>query len=140
MNADTLWRRGIREVHIQAAGLLELHIITHKRRFEIAISALYGDPGALRLLATMDNAVRQIEETPASSSKLCACCPDPLRRGKFIVGVTLPARPDATHCAAFGICQACAADEATLHDKALAVLRELWPEGRPVTIQAGGRA
>jgi len=136
MGADMndTWAEGIRHVHEQAGGVLELTVIEQEDVSELLACARSGDREAGLLAALLSKTLHNILDAPRSQPALCGRCSEALRSGRFAVALVLPLRGDVTVGVGLAICHRCATTRADVQKMALVALQDLWPDLKPVTV------
>ncbi len=132
----------LERIQAEGAGVFDILVLQPSDAPDILADALAGDPQAPMLLRTMGSTIASIEEAPRRARKLCACCPRPLRRGRYSIGLVLPRRDSPTEALAMGVCVCCGTEREAIRAKLGVALRRIWPDLRQVKIthHAGGRA
>lgn len=107
--------------------------------------AAAGDPDAIRVLATVEDAVRRITAAPRRSPMHCASCPRPLlRKTAFAFAVVEASHENPTSGLAIAVCPRCATTPEQIRQKAITALRKVWPDLslRPIAVThpSGGHA
>ena len=101
---------GIRAVHAESGGLLEVHVFAPGDVGKLLADVLMGDATAGRLFEAINNGIEQIGAAPRRKPVLCLCCPRAIRlRDQFSIVVTLPRSDNPTMGIASALCQRCAA-------------------------------
>jgi hypothetical protein len=138
------WRKGVFDIHNEAAGLLDVDIIDAVRGADLIGDAIQGDREALTLLRAVAQAATRIKDAPRRTPSLCLCCPRVIRRltPATIFGVARPSIARPSNALAFAFCDRCSADRGNLAAKTAEGLRRIWPDIRAVEIShpEGGRA
>ena len=84
----------IKQIHTEAAGVLDLFVFSPEQIDELLAAALLGgDAAARRLVKLVLAAGGRISSAPRKQPALCMCCPRPVRRAGTIV-LVLPHRDD----------------------------------------------
>lgn len=131
------WADAIRRVHDQAAGILHVVVIERDDVPGLLARAMLGDAEATRLAHVLTRALERIAGAPRRRPAMCACCPRPLKDGRFSIAVALPARDDATQGLALAVCRDCATGRVAVEAAATKALRCLWPAARPIRVHPG---
>lgn len=133
---------GLNRIHAEAAGACDLIVVQPCDAAGILADALAGDPHAASLLTALNDASEAIVRAPRRASKLCACCPRPLRKGRYSFGLVLPLCDSPTAALAMAVCHRCATERSDIQTKLMGALKVIWPDLRPITVthQDGGRA
>lgn len=135
------WEEGIRRFSEESAGAFFVHVVERGDLPGLLADALAGDADAERLAGLVQGTLERIAAAPRHKPMLCACCPCAVKGGPFAVVVAMPARDDATRGVALAVCGSCASGRDAVQAAALAALRKLWPDLRPIDINAAeGRA
>jgi hypothetical protein len=127
------WLSDIGRIHKDAAGLLDVRIVRPQNFAAIARAALFGNAEADVLARAVVKTVAHINSASVNDPIQCARCPEPLGGTTFTVVITKPSRDEADRALGFGLCLKCS-DNAPLEATAVDVLRDIWPDARPVTI------
>lgn len=140
--ASEVWAEGVQRLHVEAAGVLAVHVVQPADIPAILGFALAGDPQATRLATMLSQTLRGIQEAPRSRPMLCGSCPRPLRTGRFAIVLTMPDRDNPSQGMALAICERCGSTDAVIRQRATVALRRLWPNVRPITVTdpVGGHA
>jgi hypothetical protein len=137
------WADGLRRVHEEAAGVLELHIIRPREMLDLLADALSGDRRATIIAQAALDTVATVSRTAASGhAKLCLSCPRELMDQQFTVVLVVPERSHPSKAIGAAMCHACGLTESDIRNKAAVAFRGIWPDLRPITIthQTGGHA
>jgi hypothetical protein len=123
----------IRQLHHEAAGVLNIYSFTPEQSEDLLAAALLGgDATALRLMAPVVNTVAQICGASPDEPWLCMCCPSPARRWGTIV-LVLPHCGDPTQAIGSGLCARCAAlPSARLSELIQDAVRRIWPHATTI--------
>lgn len=136
------WADGIRAVHDEAAGVLQVVVIRATDAVDLFSAALAGNAEAARLFRVVADASERIAASRETTRPaLCASCPRTLRDNAFAFAVALPACDDPTNAVALAVCRRCARSTDDIRRKATFALKQLWPEARPIEVHpTAGRA
>jgi hypothetical protein len=139
LTSDTEWRDGVQNIHEEAAGAVNVSIVTAPQGIQLVAASMLGDPEAMMLLQAIVDAGSWIKRAPRNKPVLCACCPRPVRRvtHRTAFGIAAPAVDSPGRALGFAFCDACGERPGELMVKATEALRRIWPDLRPVTITHG---
>lgn len=126
------WASGIARISAEAAGLVEVQVVTREDMPELLAHAMLGDPEAMHLGRLVCDALGRIERAPKRRPMLCGSCPRALRRGRYSLAFAVPRRDAPQEALSLAICEVCATDHAGVVDKAHAALKRVWPDLRPL--------
>jgi hypothetical protein len=133
MSAHDGWAAGLQQVHAEAGGLLDVHVIEPSRVTELLFASLGGDDTATRLLRAAISTLANVHQAPRKRPALCLCCPRAIRhRDQFIVCITIPRRDNPSMGIGSAICAKCFADPTKLMTRIVEALKQMWPEVRPI--------
>lgn len=137
------WRRGMQDVHRDAAGAIEITVVQQQDMLAITTAMLEGDYRAAQLFDLAAQTLAHIKQAPARSATLCACCPRPIRsNSRFSLVMAIPARDSPRVAMTIAVCDACATGVLAVQAKAIEALRTVWPDLRAmqITHPEGSRA
>jgi hypothetical protein len=141
---DHEWRTGIRQVHDESGGVLDVTIVDSVTGAALLVAASFGDTEASAILYAVAQSATHVRQAPQRLPVLCICCPRPVKRvsTNTVFGVVAAAAPKPTGAIGFVFCEKCSNDRASLVAKATDGLRRLWPDLRSIEIthRNGGRA
>jgi hypothetical protein len=142
MTALAAWESGIRAVHAESGGLLQIHVFAPGDVGALLADALMGDATAGRLFRAINNSIKQIGAAPRRKPVLCLCCPRAIRlRDQFSIVVTVPHHEAPTRALGSALCQRCTVAPEPLMPRVVTGLRRIWPEVRAIDhIHAAGHA
>lgn len=127
-------RDGIRQVHVEAGGLLTLQVVQRADMPALIMDALAGSDKAVQLLRLTRDTLASIQVAPRRKPMLCGACPRGLHGGAFSVIIARPACDDPSAGLALAICNKCGPDYAAIQVAARVALARIWPDLRPVAI------
>jgi hypothetical protein len=138
------WEADVRQLHVEAAGVLRLLLFTASDVSPLVAAVALGDSQARRLLRALDTFRERIEQG-GDAAPLCLTCDHRLGSAQLLMGLLLPAREDVSRAMAIGICAHCNAayqDRSAAEQAVAAALRRmLWPDLRQIRApSAPGRA
>lgn len=132
---------GVRQMHVEAAGLLGVNIVRQADVPRLLLDSLTGDEAATMLLQQVSDCIQRIQEAPADRRTQCGCCGSDLHSSKFSIVIASPEIPDPSAGLAMAICFRCGTTVGAIRAAAIRALKLLWPDLRPVTItHTGGNA
>jgi len=124
----------MRRFHVDAAGVLELHVCLKKDVPGILAAAFLGDHRAMQLARSVNEALRRIQNAPPDQAALCGSCPRTLKGNRFALAVAIPARDDPRSMLALAICPKCGTSRHQVRRKATQSLARIWPDVREITV------
>ncbi len=135
-------RDGIRQVHVEAGGLLELQVVQRADMSALILDALAGSDEAAQLLRLTQDTLAKIKAAPRREPMLCGACPRALQGGRFAIIIAKPSCDDPTQGIAMAICTRCGPNLPGIQAAARTALQRIWPDLRPVVVThpKGGRA
>lgn len=125
---------GIERLTKEAGGVLDVMVIQLQDMPYILCDAAAGDRDALTILNALNDALVRIDAAPRRFPMLCVSCPRPLRKGRFSFGLALPKCDHPTGMLALAVCHRCSTDRDGIKARAVAGLKRLWPDLRPITV------
>jgi hypothetical protein len=132
MSAPTAWTEGVREVHREAAGVMQILFFDPEAGARLVLGAALGDAWAAGMLVAIADYAQHIAQAPRHKPMLCLTCPTPIRSARGLTfAMTVPAIDGPRHALGSAVCPACAA-RADLESRALAALRGIWPDIRAI--------
>lgn len=143
MNALPSWADGIRAVHDQAAGLLELEVVRPAEMVGILGAAMAGDPRAGLVATMLAGTVKRISAASRTRKPaLCGSCPRRLLDNRYSFVIARPSCDGPMNAVVLAICQKCGTGHDEIQQQAVVALKRLWPGLRPVAVtdKTGGHA
>ena len=128
------WSHGIRQVHEDAAGLLELFIVLPPEM--PGLLAAMGSSGRLTKLAALAmRTIMDLHEAPANDPLQClACCRPMTLRIPCSVVLAIPQQDAPRKCLGSVMCADCGTEPDVIQTKAIQALKNVWPQLRPITV------
>lgn len=133
------WARGMRAVQADSCGAIALFIIRPPELPDLIAAAPFHQQAA-RIASLTVQVIVSVYEAPAADPACCmSCCRPVVSEDAFSVVLGVPHRADPHKAVASVMCADCATDLDEIQAKAIASLKALWPEIRPIRIsnQAG---
>jgi hypothetical protein len=128
------WARGMQQVQDDAAGALELFIIRPPELPDLIAAAAFS-VRAKRLASLAVQTIVDVYDAPTADPACCmSCCRPVVSEDAFSVVLGVPHRADPHKCVAAIMCADCGTDLDEIQTKAIASLKTLWPEIRPIRI------
>jgi hypothetical protein len=142
MGAHADLEAGVRRLHAESGGLIEVTVVTAAQALALTAEALTGDRRAALKLQALDRFMQRLDAARGSAdAQLCLTCDQLLSGGHIAVVLILPRRDNPTRALVLGLCERCfaahpdlAAVEAAVQQ---ALQRMLWPDLRPIAALAG---
>jgi hypothetical protein len=131
------WESGMVGFDAEARGMMTLYVITQIAADAIHADAQDGDERAQTLMEAMIQSMDRIEAAPWDDTVLCFTCCRPVRDTTAIAFcIVVPGVASPEHVVGAVACTRCAR-KPNLLDQAVATLRCVWPDMRPVSTQVG---
>ena len=128
-------RSGVKKVHQQAAGMLQIYVVQPMSILKMLIAAYEGRKYDSAVAEIAVTAIKEIDRASKTSEPpLCGACENLLVNGRYSLVIAIPSCDDPKDTIVFGICAQCATTDAEVRVKAADALRHIWPDLRQIEI------